>query len=137
MGAECEGITSRRIRTVNAENNVWAQRGSDGMETAGLNAYVASLASLIISYTQSKGRFCATLESDKWVNTAKTLVAGEVAEIRDVVNSKPGLINEVLYATSWLVKIKLNDWDAASDNIKMRADLNACARRGAKSGTSV
>ena len=114
------------------ENNVWVRKEADGTATVGLTAYAASLAGQIVSYTPKKvgkgvkkDKSCATVESGKWVGPAKTPVGGDVVAINDAVAAKPGLINEDPYGEGWLVKIKPDDWDGESGDLKTGADAIA------------
>jgi glycine cleavage system H protein len=114
------------------ENNVWARREGDGTITVGLTAYACSLAGQIVSFTPKKvgkdvkkDKSCATVESGKWVGPVKAPVGGGVVAINDAVQSKPGLINEDPYGAGWLVKIKPDDWDAESTDLKTGADALA------------
>jgi glycine cleavage system H protein len=116
----------------NIENNVWVRRESDGTATVGLTSYAASLAGQIVSYTPKKpgkevkkDKSCATVESGKWVGPAKTPVTGEVTDTNPAVAAKPGLINEDPYGEGWLVKIKPQDWDGESGDLKTGADAMA------------
>jgi len=114
------------------ENNVWVRKEADGSATVGLTSYAASLAGQIVSYTPKKvgkgvkkDKSCATVESGKWVGPAKTPVGGDVLAINDAVAAKPGLINEDPYGEGWLVKIKPDDWDGESGDLKTGADALA------------
>ncbi|MFO8004583.1 glycine cleavage system protein H [Thioalkalivibrio sp.] len=116
----------------NIENNVWVRKESDGTATVGLTSYACSLAGQIVSYTPKKAgktvkqdKSCATVESGKWVGPAKTPVTGEVVETNPAVAAKPGLINEDPYGEGWLVKIKPEDWDGESGDLKTGADALA------------
>jgi glycine cleavage system H protein len=116
----------------NIENNVWVRRESDGTATVGLTSYACSLAGQIVSYTPKKpgkevkkDKSCATVESGKWVGPAKTPVTGEVVDTNPAVAAKPGLINEDPYGEGWLVKIKPQDWDGESGDLKTGADAMA------------
>lgn len=103
----------------NVENNVWARREADGTITVGMTSYACSLAGQIVSYTPKKvgkdvkqDKSCATVESGKWVGPVKAPVSGEVTATNDKVSATPGLINQDPYGDGWLVKMKVNDWDA-------------------------
>jgi len=116
----------------NIESNVWVRKESDGTATVGLTSYACSLAGQIVSYTPKKAgkavkkdKSCATVESGKWVGPAKTPVTGEVVETNPAVAAKPGLINEDPYGEGWLVKIKPEDWDGESGDLKTGADALA------------
>jgi glycine cleavage system H protein len=116
----------------NIDSNVWVRRESDGTATVGLTSYAASLAGQIVSYTPKKpgkevkkDKSCATVESGKWVGPAKTPVTGEVIDTNPAVTAKPGLINEDPYGEGWLVKIKPQDWDGESGDLKTGADAMA------------
>lgn len=114
------------------ENNVWVRKEADGTATVGLTSYATALAGQIVSYTPKKvgkgvkkDKSCATVESGKWVGPAKTPVGGDVEAINDAVTAKPGLINEDPYGEGWLVKIKPDDWDGESADLKTGADALA------------
>jgi glycine cleavage system H protein len=116
----------------NIESNVWVRKEADGTATVGLTSYACSLAGQIVSYTPKKAgkavkkdKSCATVESGKWVGPAKTPVTGEVVETNPAVAAKPGLINEDPYGEGWLVKIKPEDWDGESGDLKTGADALA------------
>ena len=64
----------------------------------------------------------ATVESGKWVGPVKTPVGGEVTETNEAVAGNPGLINKDPYGDGWLVKIKPDDWDGESGDLKTGQD---------------
>ncbi len=116
----------------NIESNVWVRKEADGTATVGLTSYACSLAGQIVSYTPKKvgksvkqDKSCATVESGKWVGPAKTPVGGEVVATNDAVTAKPGLINEDPYGEGWLVRIKPDDWDGESADLKTGGDALA------------
>jgi glycine cleavage system H protein len=116
----------------NVENNVWVRREDDGTVAVGMTSYAASLAGEIVSYTPKKpgksvkqDKSCATVESGKWVGPVKTPVGGEVTETNDAVAGNPGLINQDPYGDGWLVKIKPDDWDGESGDLKTGQDAMA------------
>lgn len=113
----------------NVENNVWARKEDDGTITVGMTSYACSLAGEIVSYTPKKvgkavkkDKSCATVESGKWVGPVKAPVAGEVVATNDAVSSTPGLINKDPYGDGWLVKMKPDDWDGESSDLKTGGD---------------
>lgn len=113
----------------NVENNVWVRREDDGTVAVGMTSYAASLAGEIVSYTPKKvgksvkqDKSCATVESGKWVGPVKTPVGGEVTETNEAVAGNPGLINKDPYGDGWLVKIKPDDWDGESGDLKTGQD---------------
>ena len=114
------------------ENNVWIRKEGDGMASIGLTSYACSLAGQIVSYTPKKvgksvkkDKSCATVESGKWVGPAKSPVIGEIVTINDIVAANPGLINEDPYGEGWLAKIKPEDWDRDTDDLKTGAEALA------------
>ena len=116
----------------NVENNVWVRKESDGTATVGLTSYACSLAGTIVSYTPKKvgkavkkDKSCTTVESGKWVGPAKTPVTGEVTESNDKVAANPGLINEDPYGEGWLIKLKPEDWDGETADLKTGSDALA------------
>lgn len=116
----------------NIESNVWVRKEADGTATVGLTSYACSLAGQIVSYTPKKvgksvkqDKSCATVESGKWVGPAKTPVGGEVVATNEAVTAKPGLINEDPYGEGWLVRIKPDDWDGESAELKTGGDALA------------
>ncbi|MGM0412935.1 MAG: glycine cleavage system protein H [Pseudomonadota bacterium] len=113
----------------NVENNVWVRREDDGTVAVGMTSYAANLAGEIVSYTPKKvgksvkqDKSCATVESGKWVGPVKTPVGGEVTETNEAVAGNPGLINKDPYGDGWLVKIKPDDWDGESGDLKTGQD---------------
>jgi len=113
----------------NIENNVWVRREDDGTISVGMTSYAANLAGEIVSYTPKKvgksvkqDKSCATVESGKWVGPVKTPVGGEVTETNEAVAGNPGLINQDPYGDGWLVKIKPDDWDGESGDLKTGQD---------------
>ncbi|SFD89950.1 glycine cleavage system H protein [Thiohalospira halophila DSM 15071] len=116
----------------NIENNVWVRREDDGTVAVGMTSYAANLAGEIVSYTPKKvgksvkqDKSCATVESGKWVGPVKTPVGGEVTETNEAVAGNPGLINKDPYGDGWLVKIKPDDWDGESGDLKTGQDALA------------
>jgi len=65
----------------------------------------------------------------------KTLVAGEVVAINDVVAGKPGTINKDPYIQGWVVKIKPASWDADASALKAGAGAPARGIRFTAAGT--
>lgn len=113
----------------NVENNVWARREDDGTLTIGMTSYACSLAGEIVSYTPKKvgkdvkkDKSVSTVESGKWVGPVKAPVSGEVVATNDAVTASPGLINKDPYGDGWLVKMKPNDWDGESGELKTGGD---------------
>jgi len=113
----------------NIENNVWVRREDDGTVAVGMTSYAANLAGEIVSYTPKKvgkavkqDKSVATVESGKWVGPVKTPVGGEVTETNEAVAGNPGLINKDPYGDGWLVKIKPDDWDGESGDLKTGQD---------------
>jgi len=113
----------------NVENNVWARREDDGTLTIGMTSYACSLAGEIVSYTPKKvgkdvkkDKSVSTVESGKWVGPVKAPVSGEVVATNDAVTATPGLINKDPYGDGWLVKMKPNDWDGESGDLKTGGD---------------
>jgi len=119
------------------ENNVWVRQESDGTATVGLTSYAGALAGTIVSYTPKKvgksvkaDKSCATVESGKWVGPAKTPVGGEVVETNDKVSSDPSMINNDPYGEGWLVKLKPDNWDGDTAELKTGQDaLNAFEKK--------
>ena len=79
-----------------------------------------ALAGEIVAFTPKRvgrsigaGKSCATIESGKWVGPAKSVAAGEVAEINEAMVSKPNIANDDPYETGWLVILTPEDWGAA------------------------
>ena len=106
------------------EDNSWARREADGTVTVGMTSYACSVAGQIVAYTPKKegkeieaGKSVATVESGKWVGPVKTPVAGEILEVNEMLDSKPGTINESPYGEGWLVKIRPLDWDKDAANL--------------------
>jgi glycine cleavage system H protein len=126
------------------ENNIWACREADGTITVGLTAYACSLAGQIVSFTPKKvgkdvkkDKSCATVESGKWVGPVKAPASGIVAATNEAVQAKPGLINEDPFGQGWLVRIKPDNWDADSSDLKTGQDaLTAFEAKMAAEGFS-
>lgn len=102
----------------NVESNVWCRRDPDGTVTLGMTAYAVSLAGQIVAFTPKavgkrveQDRSVATVESGKWVGPVKAPVSGEVAAVNDVLDARPGLVNEDPYGDGWMVKLRPSDWD--------------------------
>jgi glycine cleavage system H protein len=111
------------------ENNIWARRESDGSFTVGLTAYASALAGQIVSFTPKKvgkdvkkDKSCATVESGKWVGPVKSPASGIIEAVNDAVQAKPGLINGDPYGQGWLVRIRPDNWDADSADLKTGQD---------------
>jgi glycine cleavage system H protein len=111
------------------ENNIWARREPDGSFTVGLTAYASSLAGQIVSFTPKKvgkdvkkDKSCATVESGKWVGPVKSPASGIIEAVNDAVQAKPGLINEDPYGQGWLVRVRPDNWDADSADLKTGPD---------------
>jgi len=114
------------------ENNIWARRETDGTVTIGLTSYACSLAGEFLAYFARgvgkevrQGRFCATVESGKWVGSVKAPVSGTITAVNDGVSVAPELINREPYSGGWLCRIRPDDWGRESADLKTGADAIA------------
>lgn len=57
----------------------------------------------------SQGTTCTTLEAVKTVADVYAPVSGEVVEINADLESDPQLINQDVYGSGWILKIKMSD----------------------------
>jgi len=99
------------------ENHIWFQELPDGNVRLGMTTVATAMAGPLVAFTPKKagrrleaGRSCATVESGKWVGPAKSIAAGEVAAVNEVLIRRPGLANEDPYGAGWMVILKPDDW---------------------------
>ena len=99
------------------DNHIWFQELPDGTVKLGMTTVATAMAGPLVAFTPKKagrrleaGRSCATVESGKWVGPAKSIAAGEVAAVNDVLIRQPGLANEDSYGAGWMVILKPDDW---------------------------
>jgi glycine cleavage system H protein len=99
------------------ENHIWFQELPDGNVKLGMTTVATAMAGPLVAFTPKKagrrleaGRSCATVESGKWVGPAKSIAAGEVAAVNEVLIRRPGMANEDPYGAGWMVILKPDDW---------------------------
>jgi glycine cleavage system H protein len=102
----------------NVESNVWCRREPDGSVTVGMTAYAVSLAGQIVAFTPKpvgrrveQDRSVATVESGKWVGPVKAPVSGEVTAVNELLDTRPGVVNDDPYGAGWMVRMRPTDWD--------------------------
>jgi glycine cleavage system H protein len=112
------GCTFPQDLFYNVESNVWCRKEPDGSVSVGMTAYAVSLAGQIVAFTPKmvgkrveQDRSVATVESGKWVGPVKAPVSGEVIATNDLLDGRPGLINEQPYGEGWMVKIQPSEWE--------------------------
>ncbi len=114
------------------ENNIWYRENDDGTVTVGMTAIAGAMAGQIVAITPKRagrkvvpGRSCATVESGKWVGPAKLLSGGEVVEVNKDVVATPSLANSDPYGNGWLLKARVDDWDAIKPQLTVGAEITA------------
>lgn len=112
------------------ENQVWFKEVGDGNVKLGMTAVATAMAGQLVAVTPKKvgrsvkaGKSCATIESGKWVGPAKSLAAGEIIEINQVVVDKPDTANDDPYDAGWLVILKPDDWDSIRGQLVAGSDV--------------
>jgi glycine cleavage system H protein len=110
------------------EKHVWA-RYEDGVVTVGLTDVAQNMAKGIISVSPkaagkrvAKGRSVATVESSKWVGPVPCPVNGEIVEVNQEAVSNPSVVNREPYGAGWIARIRADDWEAESADLKTGAD---------------
>ena len=130
------------------QSHIWFQEQGDGNVKVGMAAVAVAMAGRMVAFTPKSvgkdvkaGKFCATVESGKWVGPAKVAAAGTVVEINEALVATPSIANEDPYGRGWLLVLKPEDWASvkpalvpgtqvgASYEAKMAAD--GCAGCGA------
>lgn len=105
------------------DHSVWARQERDGSVVIGFAAPGCVALGEIRSYSPRKvgtvlrrGMSCATLESVRWVEPARSPVAGTVVDINRLALDQPLVINRDPYGSGWLVRVVPDDWgqDAAA-----------------------
>ena len=113
------------------DNNIWYRENDDDTITVGMTSVAAAMAGQIVAITPKRagrkvqpGRSCATVESGKWVGPAKLISGGEVVEVNDVISATPGLANSSPYGDGWLMKIRVDDWDAIKTQLTTGSQIS-------------
>ena len=103
------------------DNNIWYRANDDGTVTLGMTSVAAAMAGPLVAFTPKKvgrsvkeGKSCATVESGKWVGPAKIAFNAEVTEVNEDLVGDPKMAMPDPYGVGWLVKVKPDDWGAAS-----------------------
>lgn len=98
-----------------AKTHEWIRAEGD-MGTVGITDYAQEqLTDVVfvelpqIGRVVSKGEAVAVLESVKSVSDIYAPVSGEVIEVNEELENKPGLINEGPYGKGWIFKIKIKN----------------------------
>ena len=105
------------------ENHTWFTEIGDGNVKMGMTTIATALAGELVAFTPKKvgrkvraGKPCATVESDKWVDPAKSLAGGEVIETNAALAENPSLANDDPYA-NWMVILAPEDWDSVKGGL--------------------
>jgi len=64
-----------------------------------------------------KDKSCATVETRDWVGPVKVPVNGEIIAVNDQLAITPELISQDPYGKGWLVKIRVEEWDACKEEL--------------------
>lgn len=102
------------------DNHIWFEELADGNVRLGMTRVAAAMAGKLVAFTPKKigrnieaGKSCATVESGKWVGSAKSAVAGEIVAVNEELAANPGLANAEPYGKGWMVVLKPQDWAGA------------------------
>ncbi len=102
------------------EKHVWVRPESEDICVVGMTDVAQNMAGKVVSVTPKKvgrklarGKSAATIESSKWVGPVPSPVEGEIAEVNQEVVSNPVLLNESPYGDGWILKIKVENRNAA------------------------
>ncbi|QJR09284.1 Glycine cleavage system H protein [Usitatibacter rugosus] len=100
------------------EQDTWARLEPGGLVTVGLTSLGGHISGDFIDFTPKavgtrieRDRSLGALEMSKVIRSARSPVAGEVAEVNAAVRENPGLINADPYGEGWLVRLRPEDWD--------------------------
>lgn len=111
-------------------NHTWFRELPDGRVKLGMTTVATALAGDIVAFTPKKvgrsveaGKSVATIESGKWVGPAKSAAAGRVAEVNEVMVSKPNTANSDPYEAGWLVILEPEDWDSVKGTLTPGTDV--------------
>lgn len=113
------------------ENNIWYRENDDDTITVGMTSVATAMAGPIVAITPKRagrkvqpGRSCATVESGKWVGPAKLLSGGEVIEVNSSISSTPAIANSAPYEDGWLLRIRVENWDAIKPQLTEGAQIS-------------
>lgn len=106
------------------EDLVWARLERNGEVTIGYVAPGCVALGQVCSYSPRrigkairKGMSCATLESDGWVEPARSPIAGTVVAVNEVALDDPLVINRDPYGSGWLARLAPEDWQRDSGDL--------------------
>ena len=112
------------------ENHIWFRELTDGNVKLGMTTVATAMAGALVAFTPKKagrrleaGRSCATVESGKWVGPAKSIAAGEVAEVNEALIARPALANEDPYGAGWMVIVRPDDWASVKPLLTSGAEV--------------
>jgi glycine cleavage system H protein len=112
------------------DNHVWFEELPDGNVKLGMTTVAAAMAGPLLTFTPKKvgraieaGKTCATVESGKWVGSARSAAAGQIVAVNQAVIEKPSLANEDPYGAGWLVMLKPADWAAVKPTLVTGAEI--------------
>ena len=130
--AEVRGCNLPDDLLYDVENNIWYRENQDDTITVGMTAVATAMAGQLVAVTPKRagrkvqpGRSCATIESGKWVGPAKLLSGGEVVEVNKDIVSTPAIANSDPYEDGWLIKVKVDDWDATRAQLTAGTEVSA------------
>ena len=130
--AEVRGCQLPDDLLYDVENHIWFRELPNGNVKLGMTTVATAMAGPIVAVTPKKagrrleaGRSCATIESGKWVGPAKSIAAGEVAEVNAALIAHPALANEDPYGAGWMVIVRPDDWASVKPLLTRGAEVGA------------
>ena len=108
-------------RYYDAQCNVWLRPDADGHVLLGATSFGVALAGEFIEFVPKPpstrvevGRAVGLLEIAKSLTSVRTPVAAVVVAANKAAVKDPMLINRHTYGDGWLVRLRVDDWAAAT-----------------------
>lgn len=107
-------------RYYHAEHNVWVKLHAPGVAVLGATSFGVALAVEFVAYipkaagTQvAAGRAVGLLELAKTIVSVRTPVKGSILAHNEAAVRDPSIITDDPYHAGWLVRLKVDEWNAA------------------------
>lgn len=104
------------------DNHIWYEPLADGTVRAGFTTWATSQMGELLAFTPKrigrdveKGRSFAVVEGGKWIGSARAAFDGVLVSHNELLERKPGLLNQDAYGQGWMVTVRPagEDWQAA------------------------
>lgn len=101
------------------EHQVWARVHADGTATVGITELGIVLSGEIymcrpkrVGTALQQGQTVAVVELSKSIVPVKTAVSGEVVQVNEALEQRPGLMHLDPYGEGWIARLRLSGLDA-------------------------